>query len=92
MAISSRSYVLEFDPEKRKCRLGQENFVHFKGCVSQDVVQKKVEEQKDKDRANTPPPQPTDRDGYLYCNLGTRTYHYQSTSPPYTDTDLGVPC
>lgn len=92
MATGTRSYVLEFDPEKHKCRLGNENFVEFKGCTTEEVVRKKVDEQKDKDRETPPPAQPSDRDGYLYCNLSSRTYHWVTTTPPYTDTDLGVRC
>jgi len=93
MAVSSRSYILEFDREKRKCRLGDESFVYFKGCANKDDVKKKVEEQKKKDEDKPPVAPPTDRDGYLYCDVvGSRTYHWVTTSPPYTDTDLGVPC
>ena len=64
----------------------------FKGCVNNQRAEEIVKEQKQRDEEVPPPPQPTDRDGYVYCHLGTGTWHFFSTSPPYTDTDLGVPC
>ena len=96
MATSSRYFVLEFDPETKKCRLVGENWVRFRGSKDKVTVKSRVEEQKRKDEGNppkpAPAPPPTDRDGYLYCDFdGTKTYHWVTTSPPYTDTDLGGP-
>ena len=38
----------------------------------------------------TPPPPPTDRDGYWVCDSGT--WHFCTTYPPYEAYDSGVPC
>src|SRR5262245_61367508 len=95
MAVTGRYLTLQFDREIKKVRLGEDNWVAFKGCRSKLVVKRRIEEQKKKDDDKPPPttPEPTDRDGYIYpdCN-GTGTYHYQTTTPPYTDYDLGVDC
>lgn len=103
MAVSSRYFVLEFDPDTKKCRLVGENWVRFRGQKDKDTVKRRVEERKRKDEENPPAPAPApaptpapapsdDRDGYIYCDFnGTKTYHYVTTSPPYTDTDLGGP-
>jgi hypothetical protein len=93
MAVSSRYHVLEFDSETRKCRLGQGNWVTFNNCKSKQAVDQAVNKQKEKDQQKRPPTNPKDRDGYLYCDAGgTNTYHWVETTPPYTDTDLNIPC
>ena len=94
MATDNPNAVLEFDSRLRKVRINAGVWVYFKGCTSKQKAEEAVEKQKQKDKENPPPdPQPTDRDGYLYCDAGgTQTYHWVQTVPPYSDTDLFVPC
>jgi hypothetical protein len=91
-----RKVVLEFDTTTGKCRLNGGVAVYFKGCTSEERFQEELERQKERDREKPPPPEPTDRDGYMVCKVATgatfRTWHYCSTLPPYTCTNLGTRC
>ena len=88
--------VLEFDTKTGKCRMNGGVAVYFKGCKSEERFQEELEQQQKKDRENPPPPEPDDRDGAFVCKLASgasaKTWHYCSTFPPYSCTNLKSPC
>jgi hypothetical protein len=88
--------LLEFDPTAGTVRMNGGVAVAFKGCTSEDRFQEELERQQKKDREYPPPQEPSDRDGYMVCKLAvgatSRTWHYCSTLPPYTCTNLGTRC
>lgn len=96
MGKANEKLVLEFDTNTGKCSINGGVPVYFKGFATEQEFNKIVEQQKVKDRADPPPDEPTDRDGYLVCKFAPgasiKTWHTCSTVPPYNCTNSGSQC
>jgi hypothetical protein len=101
MAAATK-FSLVFDVEKKKCSLDGGPFVRFKGCTSKEKIKEIIADSHRKGgnpKDDEPPPPPgtggtgPELDGYFYCDVGgTETWHFVTTTPPITDTDLQVGC
>ena len=96
METMAQSLVLAFDTKTGKFSVDGGVSVYFKGFTTEEKFNEVAARQKEKDRADPPPPAPGDRDGYFVCKLATgaarKTWHVCSTVPPYTCTNLGSTC